>query len=416
MTQIYVVGVGLAGKDSVLSQTLAFIDQAHVLVGSDRLLQCFSDSSAQKWKLGNFSQTLENIRVYAQAEPTKTIVILTTGDPLFFGLGRLLLNYFSGDELTFIPNLSSVQIAFSRLKLPWQDATFVSVHGRGFDELCQAVRKGSSKIAVLTDPEHSPAAIARLILALDLPIHYQAWVGENLGDVSERVETFDLSSLQDQVFESLTVLILLRLDSMEQILDVSTLPLMGIPDHLFHTFRDRPGLMTKREVRLLALGELGLQAHHLCWDIGAGTGSMSIEMARLVSDGAVYGIEKTSVGVNLIHRNQAYFSVSNLFVTQGLAPENMQNWPCPDRVFIGGSSQHLTDILAICQGRLLKAGRIVLAIATLENLHQALTWLETENWRVKILNVQLSKSVPVAHLTRFQPLNPVYLITAEPSC
>ena len=414
MTPIYVVGVGLEGKNSLLSETFALISNAQILVGSDRLLEDFSDQEGEKWPLGNFSQILEKVGSYIQSYPTHIVVILTTGDPLFFGLGRLLLNYFSAAELTFVPNLSSMQLAFSRLKLPWQDATFVSVHGREFEELYQAVRQGKAKISVLTDPDHSPAAIARWMLALDLPIHYQAWVCENLGGLQERVEKFDLKALLDQVFESLTVLILVRQDSTGEPIDRTTLPLIGIPDHLFHTFSDRPGLMTKREVRLLALGELALQAHHICWDIGAGTGSMSIEMARLVGDGAVYAVEKTSAGANLIHRNQTYFTVSNLSVIQGTAPDSMQNWPCPDRIFIGGSGQKLTEILETCQMRLAKTGRIVLAIATLEHLHQALTWLETQNWQVKILNAHLSKSVPIANLTRFQPLNPVYLITAEP--
>lgn len=415
MTQIYVVGVGLAGKDSLLPQVLRRIADADVLVGSDRLLQGFHDQPGEQWPLGNFAETLENIGRYIQADPNKTVVILTTGDPLFFGLGRLLLNHFSSDQLTFIPNLSSVQLAFSRLKLPWQDATFVSVHGRDFETLCQAVRQGQSKIAVLTDPDHSPAAIAHVILALDLPIRYQAWVCENLGGTGERVTKFDLILLKDQVFASLAVLILVRDQSLEDKVDLATLPLIGIPDHLFHSFHDRPGLMTKREVRLLALGELALQSHHICWDIGAGSGSISIEMARHLSNGQVYAVEKSAAGVTLIHRNQAAFSVKNLSVTHGVAPASIQHWPRPDRIFIGGSGQKLIEILEVCQVHLNQKGRMILAIATLENLNQALTWLEAKNWQVNILHVQLSKSLPIAHLTRFQPLNPVYLITAQPS-
>ena len=290
----------------------------------------------------------------------------------------------------------------------------MSVHGRDFDVLLQHVRKGHSKISILTDPHHSPAAIAQSIISLDLPIHYQAWVCENLGSVDEQVRCFDLAELLDQTFSSLSVLILIRKSSPDLRLEVSQLPVFGIQDHLFHTFEDRPGLMTKREVRVLALGELALQPQHICWDIGAGTGSMSIEISRLVPQGYVYSLEKTSAGVVLINRNVEQFGIQNLEVRHGGAPEQLEQFPSPDRIFIGGSGNKLESILNLCQQRIAKQGRIVLAIATLENLNQALTWFKKRQWQSKILQAQLAKSLPIAQLTRFNPMNPVYLVTAYP--
>lgn len=413
MTRIYVVGVGLDGPLGLPAKTLSLISKAHLLVGGTRLLQSFAEYQGEKWELKDFSSTLERIDAYIEAEPARICVILATGDPLFFGFGRLVLSYFPAEQLTFLPTVSSVQLAFSRLKLPWQDATLISAHGRDFDTVLAAVRKGVEKIAILTDPVHSPAAIATMILSLGLPVHYQAWVCENLGAEQERVIAVDIRSLRAQSFDSLAVLVLVRQDEHDGTVDLAKLPFIGISDALFHTFRDRPGLMTKREIRLLALGELALHPDHICWDIGAGTGSMSVEMARISSRGQVFAVEKSMAGIQLIHQNMKKFGLSNLMVTQGMAPEVIRDWPRPDRIFIGGSGQKLTDIVEFAQTQLALNGKIVLAITTLEHFSQAVQWFERHRWNVKILHVQLSRSVPIADLTRLQPLNPIYLITAD---
>ncbi len=169
--------------------------------------------------------------------------------------------------------------------------------------------------------------------------------------------------------------------------------------------------MTKREIRVLVLGELALQPQQVVWDIGAGTGSVSIEIARLCPHCQVYAIEKTAVGYGLITQNCRRFQVENVVVLQGSAPEILADLPAPDRIFIGGSGGNLSQILDKCD-RIPPQGVIVLAIATLEHLTMALSWFTKEKWNYQLLQVQLSRSVPVAHLTRFSPLNPVTIITA----
>ncbi|MEB3338201.1 MAG: precorrin-6y C5,15-methyltransferase (decarboxylating) subunit CbiE, partial [Leptolyngbyaceae bacterium] len=356
--------------------------------------------------------------------PELSIVVLASGDPLFFGLGRLLLAELPTEQLTFYPSLSSVQLAFSRIKVPWQDARVISAHGRSLDELTQALQQGMEKIAILTDSTHSPRAIAQLLLSLDLPHQYQVWVCENLGGIDERTQVWPLATLESETFAALNVVILLRLENdASQPLDLSKLPLLGLPDQYFLSFRDRPGLMTKREVRTLVLGELALQPEQVIWDIGAGTGSVSIEIARLFPSSQIYAIEKTAIGSALIQQNSQRFQVDNIRAIHGSAPEALHSLPSPNRIFIGGSGGNLTAILDFCSQQLAKEGVIVLALATLEHLHQALTWLQQKNdsylsgnsengrWCDRLLQVQLSRSVPVASLTRFAPLNPVTLLT-----
>jgi precorrin-6Y C5,15-methyltransferase (decarboxylating) len=445
MIPIHVIGIGLDGPSGLTNAAQQIVEQASLLVGSSRHLSYFPTHSSDRMPLNDFTQAIAQIHTYLSTSspsssppspPPSHIAILTSGDPLFFGLGRLLLEEFPAEQLTFHPHLSSIQLAFSRIKLPWQDARFISSHGRSLDELTQALQQGVEKIAVLTDGTNTPGAIAHLLQSLDSPTNYKLWVCENLGGSNERiVETTDLASLETQPFAPLNVVILQRIAQFDEPLDAKTLPLLGIPDHLFSSFSDRPGLMTKREVRVQILGELGLQPAQIVWDIGAGTGSISIEIARLCPNSQIYAIEKTAIGSKLIEKNCQRFQVSNVLSVHGSAPNALYDLPQPDRIFVGGSGGNLIQILNYCAEALSPNGRIVLALATLEHLSTAVGWLKrveggnredggveevTEKdgrfgvfWSYRLLQVHLSRSIPIASLTRFSPLNPVTLVVAE---
>lgn len=415
MTPVHIVGIGLDGADGLVDSVRQLISRATLIVGSDRHLSYFPNHPAERLVLGDFRQAIKEIR-YQMVADCGCIVVLVTGDPLFFGLGRLLLAELPQEQLTFHPHLSSVQLAFNRVKIPWQDARVISAHGRSFDELMQALQQGVEKIAVLTDGNNTPSAIARLLLALDLPVHYELWVCENLGGEAERVKSWSIDAIQSQTFAPLNVVVLLRQfnSNGQSLLDLTTLPQLGLPDQMFLSFSDRPGLMTKREVRLLVLGELALQAGQVIWDVGAGTGSVSIEIARLFPTSVVYAIEKTSVGTALIEQNCRRFQVENVISIHGTAPNILRDLPSPHRIFIGGSGGNLKQILDACSS-LARGGVVVLALATLEHLTTTLAWLSASNWNYQLLQVQLSRSVPVAQLTRFAPLNPVTIVSATRS-
>ncbi|WP_421656893.1 precorrin-6y C5,15-methyltransferase (decarboxylating) subunit CbiE [Leptothermofonsia sp. ETS-13] len=472
MIPIHVIGIGLDGAVGLSETIRQLIEQATLLVGSSRHLSYFPNHSGNRLLLNNFTAAIAQIRqLLEQAKgsaftlhslsptpypppSTPHIAILTSGDPLFFGLGRLLLEEFPAEQLIFHPHLSSIQLAFSRIKLPWHDVRFVSAHGRSLDELTQALHQGAEKIAVLTDGTNTPGAIADLVRALDLPVCYKFWVCENLGGANERiVEASHPHMLQSQEFAPLNVVILQRLATSERSLDLTALPLLGIPDQAFLSFSDRPRLMTKREVRVQILGELALQPSQIVWDIGAGTGSISIEIARLCPASKVYAVEKTAIGSALIEKNCLRFQVNNVISIHGTAPETLETLPQPNRIFIGGSGGHLTPILDFCGERLASGGRIVLALATLEHQSEALHWFaeqveegggkwtraevdenrskreqgrykEASNsegypfqgrakWHYRLLQLQISRSLPVASLTRLSPLNPVLLLVAE---
>jgi precorrin-6B C5,15-methyltransferase / cobalt-precorrin-6B C5,C15-methyltransferase len=416
---IAVVGIGLDGRDGLPQTVQKIIEQAAVLAGSKRHLSYFVHHPAQKINLDNLQTGLEAIaKLTAAIADNHGVVILTSGDPLFFGLGRLLLEKFQAAELEFYPHLSSIQLAFNRLKIPWQDARLVSVHGRSTDELTKFLQQGQDKIALLTDGNNHPGAIARLFLALALPVNYSFYVCENLGAARSKITHFapealvQLSNLTAANFSALNVLILVR-EAQPETLNLDNLPLIGLPDSSFLSFSDRPGLITKKEVRLAILGELALQPSQVVWDIGAGTGSVSIEIARLCPTSQILAIEKTTMGSTLISKNSLRFKVDNIQSINGKAPAVLEDLLPSDRIFIGGSGGKITDILDVCSHKLKDKGLIVMAFATIEYQLRAIDWLNSHDWQYRLLQLQISRSTPLNHLTRFMPLNPVTIITAE---
>ncbi|GAB1538735.1 bifunctional cobalt-precorrin-7 (C(5))-methyltransferase/cobalt-precorrin-6B (C(15))-methyltransferase [Scytonema sp. NUACC21] len=425
MTKVNVVGIGLDGAAGLSEKVKQIIEQAALLVGSDRHLSYFPNHPSERLLLKNFTEDISKIRNYLQ-KGGDGVVVIVSGDPLFFGLGRLLLAELPKDLLTFHPHLSSVQLAFNRVKASWQDARVISTHGRSVEELIHALQQGVEKIAVLTDGTNTPNAIAKLIQSLNLPSQYQLWVCENLGGEDERVQSFPIETLCLDVisnvstFAPLNVVVLQRQDK-EKPLDLTALPQFGVPDDCFLSFSDRPGLMTKREVRTLVLAELSLRPGQIIWDIGAGTGSVSIEIARLFPTSKIYAFEKTAAGSALISQNCRRFQVENVISIHGSAPSVLQTIEegrdtsgveeRVNRVFIGGSGGHLTAILDTCSTKLSPDGVIVLALATLEHLNTALSWFQSHSWHYQLLQVQLSRSVPIGQLTRFAPLNPVTIVT-----
>jgi precorrin-6B C5,15-methyltransferase / cobalt-precorrin-6B C5,C15-methyltransferase len=411
---INVIGIGLDGRSGLTETTKQIVDRATILCGASRHLSYFSDLETVKITLNDLEQDLE--LVINKAIKRENIVILASGDPLFFGLGRLLLTKISANNLQFYPHVSSIQLAFSKLKIPWQDATIISVHGRDCDTLIQAFKQGANKIAILTDCENNPIAIAKLYLALELSIRYSFHICENLtlenGNITSfsSQETNVLANLVEPNFALLNVLVLIKEELVENKLDLAQLPIFGIPDFAFLNFRDRPNLITKKEVRSVILSELALQPNQIIWDIGAGTGSVSIEIARLCPSAKIYAIEKTAIGISLIKQNCQRFTVKNIEPIAQKAPESLTSLLTPNRIFIGGSGGNLFAILNTCQSKIANQGIIIIALATIEHLAEVITWTKQNNWHYYLLQVQISRSIPIANLTRLSPLNPVTII------
>ncbi len=421
MNQVKVIGVGLDGLSGLSPKVLDIINHGKFLIGSSRHLSYFKSHPAQKITLHNLQQGIEKIIDLISQYEDKSIVVLASGDPLFFGIGRLLLSQIPSEKLQFHPHISSLQLAFSRVKIPWQDAKIISIHGRSTEILIQNIKQGVDKIAVLTDSISNPREIAKLLLDLDIIVQYDLYICENLGSKDEKISYFasetieKLISLKPGSFSDLNILIMLRSPNSKSNLNLESLPKFGLSDRLFLNYGDRPGLITKKEIRIAILGQLKLQSSQVVWDIGAGTGSVSIEIARLCPESTVFAIEKTAIGYSLIKQNCQQFQVDNVKALNGKAPAVLSDLPNPDRVFIGGSGGNLESILELCSQKLLPQGLLVIALATIEHCYETLEWIKKNQWHYNLLQLQISRSSSIANLTRMSPLNPVTLITTYSS-
>jgi len=419
MNLVHVVGIDAAGIAGLTKPVRELIDQATLLVGSDRHLHYFKDHPAQKLILGEFHVVMRQVRsILARQEPPAKvlIVIFVPGDPLFFGLGRSLLQEFAPEQLVFHPNLSKIQLAFSRIKQPWQDARFLQIHGRSLEQLREYLQQRVEKLAILTEQSDTPAAIAHLYQSLDLPYSYHLWVCEHLGEPQERVHSFSLDhqsweEVLAERFAPASVVILVRRTELPA---VGPLPLVGIADREFLDSPSDPGLVTARELRLLLLGELQLQPQQVIWDLGAGAGACAIELARFCPQSQVYAVEKSNIGTSLIEQNCTRMQVSNVISIHGSAPEILRHLPAADRIWINNLSDGLIGILDAAQKQLKSGGLLVMGSSAIETLHEALGWFTKNHWQFKILQINLAKSTPMGGLTQFTGLAPTTLVSAYP--
>lgn len=408
---LHVVGIGLDGIPGLNPPAQQAIAQATVIAGSEAHLSLFQDQlknhPAQRLPLmGSVDSWLDQL---ATQLAHSGVVMLASGDPLFFGIGRLLVEAFPREQLIFYPHISSVQLAFSRIGIPWQEAAIISLHGRESTALDQALKQGKSPIALLTDPISNPAAIAEQLIALKPTQSYQIWICSRLGSPQEQVVSLDLDQVKSQTFTEPLVMVLVARPAPDPL--PQTLPTLGIPDAWFHTYSDQPGLITKVEIRVQILGLLQLPKTGVIWDVGSGTGSIAIEIARLAPQSTVYAIEKRAAGIQLIGKNRQRFQTQNLEIISGTAPNVLDGLPDPCRVIMGGGGQDVAQILAVIQTRLCPGGIVVASFATLESATQGIQSLH--NWSPQLLQVNVARSVAIAGSTRWSPLNPVMLLWAQ---
>lgn len=390
------IGIGDNGAAGLLPQYIEWINECDVLVGGERHLQFFPSFEKEKKVIkGGLSALTAELQ-----EETRNVVILVSGDPLFYGLGGVLAKKL---PLEIYPYTSSVQLAFSRMQESWQDAYIISLHGRSIRGFAQKI-DGRKKVAVLTDETNSPQAIAAYLKRYNMT-EYDAFVAENLEGENERCRFLSIDEMEEISSSSLNVVILKQRNIVER-------ASFGIPDDAFLQRKPDKGLITKREIRTLCLQELKLKENSIVWDIGTCTGSVAIEAAKMAREGAVYAIEKNEGDLENCLENQLKHRTDFVAVL-GKAPDRLEEFPDPHAIFIGGNGGNMEHLLQTCISRLLPNGRLVMNIATIENLAEAMSHLKALGCEVSILQAQLSKSKPILHLTRFEPLNPIYIVTAQ---
>jgi precorrin-6Y C5,15-methyltransferase (decarboxylating) len=408
---LVVIGIGHDGPSGLAPEASAHIEAAQILAGGRRHLEFFPQWRSEKVVLdSDVAAFVERLRLRYRQEK---IVVLASGDPLFYGIGRALLEAIPKDDLLFLPHVSAVQLAFARIKETWHDARVVSVHGRSLEALALVVQAGEPKIAVLTDVRNQPATIAELLRQLGVAEEYTLWVCENLGGPDECVSRHAPASLGDETFSPLNVVVLVRRSALSPQPSAVSLPLLGIPEAaLLH--QDGPrGMITQREVRLLALCYLELRPEDVLWDVGAGSGSVSLEAARLSPHLQIYAVERDPAAFTRLESNIAQLGMRRVRTVCAEAPEGLAGLPNPEAVFIGGSGGRLSDILEVVVERLRSGGRVVLNCITLENFARGWERLRELALDPEATSVQLAHSRSLGRLHSLEPENPIFILRAR---
>lgn len=396
--KIYLVGAGIEGWEGFGGKALEVINKADLLIGHQRLLDIFPDFKGEKRTFGDLSIMLDSLKTLE-----KMVVVLSSGDPNFFGIARFMLRNLPKERIEIFPNVTSVQYAFAQIKEPWDDAIFVSVHGRGLKSAIDKII-AADKVAVLTDDVNTPSALAKELIKRGVE-GYEVYLCEDLGLPTEKITRTDVKGLVGMPASPLNILIMIK--AWEPTLE--NFPILGISDEEYHTAKK---LITKQEIRAVTLAKLKLQNDLVMWDIGAGSGSVSIETGNLIPNGKVFALEKNPQYLSFLRENLKKFAAKNVILVEAYAPEGLDDLPDPDRVFIGGSGGMLEDIIEAVDRRLKPEGVIVLNAVTLDTLTKSVEFLEDHGYTVEVVCINVAKTRGLTEYKMFEAHNPVYIISA----
>lgn len=398
--RITVVGMGMAYEDLSLRQ-LRIIEAADVLVGAKRHLAHFENLDAEKIAIGkNLEPVMSAI---ADRIGKRRIVVLASGDPLFYGIGAMLIRRFGSDKVRVLPNVSSLAAAFSRLNLSWQHVPVVHFHGADATTALITAICDSERVFVLTDPHHTPDRIAARLLEFPA-IKGRCCVLECLGEPEEAIRWFSLEEASAATFRQPNVVVI----ETQRKADCAR-AFLGMPET---AYLHDAGMITKPEIRAVSIAQLALMPHHVVWDLGAGSGSVSIEAALLVAKGRVIAVEQHPERVRHIRENAARFGMCNIRVIQGAMPGVLDGLTEPDRVFVGGGGKDLDAILHAAAGSLTDGGIMVVNTVLFQSLYTATAVFRRLGWPYAVTQIQANVSKSMAGGERFDARNPVWLVRA----
>ncbi len=345
------------------------------------------------------------------------VALISRGDPLWFGIGRILLDSFPKEELFFYPSITCLQLAFSKLKKPWQNVVYVSIHGRETDELLKTIKSRVETVAIIPDPKKNNLELIRKnLLELQLENFYEIWICEELGFKGENLTKLKINEELPKDISDLYIIVL----SKKELFDYKgNYPLFGINDSLYKTFSDRPNLLTKKEIRVQILADLELPEKGVIWDIGAGSGTIGLEALRLRPELKLYSIDKRFGSKAIILENATRIGVKPEQIYEKdiieffeiIKNENLK-FPC--RVVIGGCNKETKiQIIKKLSNSMEKGDIFVIPVITLEILQEIKSIFKELEFQLNITFIQIQKGVSIAEGTRFEPNNPVIIIKAK---
>lgn len=403
----YVVGIGEDGLGGLTDRAKRFIEQAELLIGENHTLALVPETGAERFVIGtDLEAAVERI----VAAGGRRVVVLAVGDPLFYGVARYLCDRLGKDRFEVVPHVSTMQLAFARVKESWEEAFLTNLATHDLETVLNQIRV-AEKVGLFTSRQWPPAAVANALLGSGID-YFSAYVCENLGAPDERVTCGELAEIAAQEFAALNVMILVRKPSApDRPSEWIGRRLFGNPDDAFLQSKPKRGLLTPAEIRAMALAEMDLGPSSIVWDIGAGSGSVAIEAARLAMSGTVYAIEMDPEDHHLMVQNAKRFGVANLVPVLGRAPEAWADLPDPDAVFVGGSGRGISLLVEAAFERLKPGGRLVATMGSIDNVSEAHDRMRRRCLEVKVWLIQLSRGCYQMDRMRFQAINPTFLLS-----
>jgi precorrin-6Y C5,15-methyltransferase (decarboxylating) len=407
MTKIAIIGIGDDGLQAVPPSVTKRIEEAEVLLGSERALALVADKVAGERVV--LSGDLHDLADQVRNVGKRRAVVLVLGDPMFYGLARYITDGFGKDQFEVIPHVSSMQLAFARVMESWDDAYLTNLANHSLSSVLEKIRV-ADKVGMFTTDKIGPNQIAQALLDKQID-YFDAYVCENLGARNECVTRGSLAEIAGQTFDALNVMILVRQRQLpDRPREAVGRRLFGNPDEVFFQSRPKYGLITSAEVRSLALAQLDIWRDSIVWDVGAGSGSVSVEAAQLASDGTVYAIEMDPEDQQLIEANSKRFSVGNVVPVQGKAPEAWANLPDPDCVFVAGSGREVIRIAELAYQRLRPEGRLVLNLTSVDMVSELRQTLRAHSDNVQVWMINISRGTDQLESLTFDALKPSFLL------
>ncbi|SMD30910.1 precorrin-6y C5,15-methyltransferase (decarboxylating) subunit CbiE [Picrophilus oshimae] len=364
-----------------------------IIESSDLIISGERNSHIINKKIDFYIKDLKSTVEFIDKNINKNICIIASGDPLFFGIGASLSSRYKMNILT---ETSSIAIAMSRINEDYHDAVFISLHGRSINGLAQRIEK-NRKIIILTDDENNPSRIAKYLMEFNL--NYEMYVFENLCYDNEKIYKLNPEEASKMSFSRLNI-VYLKSNKDNYIYPDD--------DDLYKINSN----ITKSEIRDITLRLLNIKDNDVFWDIGAGSGFISISASKAAPGSLIYSIEKNKNALRNIYLNSRRFH-SDINIIDGEAPYCLDDLPDPDAVFIGGSSGLIDDIIEYSYKRLRPGGRLVLNIATLNSLARAVNKMEKLFSNFSFEEVSVFKSSRILSTFRFEPVNPVFILHGE---
>lgn len=405
--KIAIIGIGDDGLQAVAPSVSERINDAEVLLGSQRALNVVpTEHSAERMVI---SSDLAELAEQVKKVAGRKAVILMFGDPMFYGLAKYITDELGKEHFEVIPHVSSMQLAFARVMESWDEAFLTNLANRSLDSVIEKARI-ADKVGMFTTEQITPSQVAGALLDKRID-YFDAYVCENLGARNERVTRGDLHDIREQEFEPLNVMILIRQrEAPDRAREAAGQRLFGNPDEAFLQSQPKYGLLTSAEVRSLALAQLDIGPKSILWDVGAGSGSVSIEAAQLAGEGSVYAIEQDPEDYSLIEENAKRFDVPNVMPVLGAAPDAWGNLPDPDCIFVAGGGREVIRIAEAAYERLRPGGRLVLNLISVDDLGELRASLRRKCDDVAVWMINIARGTEQLDRLTFEAMKPSFLV------